>query len=146
MLIWASLTLWHMSTILSPFSSWPITSNFSSVLIVLCQFFTWIALGYVDLHFSFNTNAIEEETASAAWLYHQHNQSVHVTDGVTVMSLSASLLQKISVATNHLCQIVLNRKLSINSKSGVNFQGTWKWKCTKRNNLKRDLPICYSNM
>jgi hypothetical protein len=66
MLIGASLTLWHMSTIHSPFSSWLITSNFSSVLIVFFQFFTWIALGYVDLHFSLNTNAIEEETASAA--------------------------------------------------------------------------------
>jgi hypothetical protein len=55
-----------MSTIHSPFSSWLITSNFSSVLIVFCQFFTWIALGYVDLHFSLNTNAVEEETESAA--------------------------------------------------------------------------------
>jgi hypothetical protein len=55
-----------MSTIRSPFSSWLITSNFSSLLIVFCQFFTWIPLDYVDLHFSLNTNAIEEETASAA--------------------------------------------------------------------------------
>ena len=37
---------------------------------------------------------------------------MHVTDGVTVTSLSASLLQKISVATDHLCQIALNRTLS----------------------------------
>jgi hypothetical protein len=55
-----------MSTTHSPFSSWLITSNFFSVLIVFCQFFTWIALGYVDLHFSLNTDAVEEETASAA--------------------------------------------------------------------------------
>jgi hypothetical protein len=55
-----------MSTIHSPFSSWLITSDFSSVLIVFCQFFTWIALGYVDLHFSLNTSAFEEATASAS--------------------------------------------------------------------------------
>ena len=38
-------------------------------------------------------------------LYH------HVTDGVTVMSLSASLLQKITVAVDCVCQITLNQKL-----------------------------------
>jgi len=53
MLLQMSLTLWRMSTIHSPFSNRLITSNFSSVLIVCCQFFTWIALGDVDLHFSF---------------------------------------------------------------------------------------------
>jgi len=45
-------------------------------------------------------------------VYHQHNQLIHVTDGLTVMSLSASLLQKISAATDRLCQIALNRTLS----------------------------------
>jgi len=54
-----------MSTIHSPFPSWRITSNFSSVLIVFCHFFTWIVLGYVNSHFSLNTNVIEEEPASA---------------------------------------------------------------------------------
>jgi len=34
-----------------------------------------------------------------------------MTDGVTVMSLSAILLQEISAATNHLCQIVVNQEL-----------------------------------
>jgi hypothetical protein len=48
----ASLTLWNMSTIHSPFSSQLITSNFSSVPIVFHQFFTCIALEDVDLHFS----------------------------------------------------------------------------------------------
>jgi hypothetical protein len=41
-------------------------SNFFSLLIVFHQFFTWIALGDVDLHFSLmsvrNANAVEEET------------------------------------------------------------------------------------
>ena len=42
-------------------------SNFPSVLIVFCQFFTWIAQGDADLRFSLmlvrNANAVEEETA-----------------------------------------------------------------------------------
>jgi hypothetical protein len=41
-----------MSKIRSPFPSHLITSNFSSSLIVFRGFFTWIALGYVDLLFS----------------------------------------------------------------------------------------------
>jgi hypothetical protein len=41
-----------MSTIHSPFSSQPITSNFSSVLIVSHHFFAGIAIGDVDLRFS----------------------------------------------------------------------------------------------
>jgi len=32
----------------------------------------------------------------------------HVSDGVTVTSLSASLQHKTSAAMNHLCQITLN--------------------------------------
>jgi len=55
-----------MSIIHSPFSDRLITSNFSSVLIVCRRFFTWIALGDVDLHFSFmlvrKANVVEEET------------------------------------------------------------------------------------
>jgi len=34
---------------------------------------------------------------------HQHIQSIHMTNGVTVMSLSASLLQKMSAALVHVC-------------------------------------------
>jgi hypothetical protein len=41
-----------MSTIHSPFKSWLITCNFSSVLIVFHWFFTWIAVGDVDICFS----------------------------------------------------------------------------------------------
>jgi hypothetical protein len=58
------------------------------------------------------TNAVEEETKWATWLYHRLNQSIHMTDGMTVTSFSASLLQNISAATYLLCQIMLNRKLS----------------------------------
>jgi len=55
-----------VSTIRSPFSSWLIASNFSSISIIFCQFFTWIALGGVDFHLSLmlvrKGNACEEET------------------------------------------------------------------------------------
>ena len=45
-------------------------------------------------------------------VYHHFNQSVRVTDGVTVMSLSASLQHKTSAATFHPCQITFKQKLS----------------------------------
>jgi hypothetical protein len=63
-----SLTLWQMSSIHLPFSSQIVTSNFSSilVLIVLYWFFTWIALGDTNLCLSLmlvrNANIVEEET------------------------------------------------------------------------------------
>jgi hypothetical protein len=41
-----------MSTICSPFSSQHTMSDFSSVLIVFCRFFAWIAVGDADLCFS----------------------------------------------------------------------------------------------
>jgi hypothetical protein len=70
MLPQASLTLWHMPTIHSPFSIQLITSNFSSVLIVFCQIFTWVALGDVDLCLTLTlvtkANAVEGETTAAA--------------------------------------------------------------------------------
>jgi len=40
------------------------------------------------------------------------NQSIQMTDGVTVMSFYANLLQKLGVAMDHLCQIALHQKLS----------------------------------
>jgi len=63
-------------------------------------------------------NAEEEEIT-----YHQSTQSLLVTDGVTVTPISASLLQKVSAApTDRLCQIALNRKLSLCWKNGVDFE------------------------
>jgi len=59
-------------------------------------------------HLGNKINATEWGTTSAVLLYHQHNQSTHVTDGVAVTSLSASLQNKTSVARDHLCQIALN--------------------------------------
>jgi hypothetical protein len=79
-------------------------------------FFTWIVLRYADLHFLLilvmKANAVEGGTTSAMWLYHQRNQTIHVTDGVTVTSLSASLQHKTQAAMDHICQIILNKKLS----------------------------------
>jgi len=110
----ANLTLWHMPTIHWAFSSWLIMSNFSSIPILFLQFFTWIALHDVDLCFSLilitKANAVESGTHSAAWLYHKCNQSTYVTDGVTVMLLSASLQHKTSSDMDCLDQIALNRK------------------------------------
>jgi hypothetical protein len=61
-----TLRLWPMSTICSPFSSWLITSNVSSIPTVFLRIFTGIALGGVDLHFSLilarKASAVEEET------------------------------------------------------------------------------------
>jgi len=89
--IMSGLTLWHMSIIHSPFPGWLSRYNFSPKLIVFCLFFTWIALGDVDLHFSLvsvrKTSAVKEETTGVSWLYNQCNQSIHVTDGLTAMSL-----------------------------------------------------------
>jgi len=62
-------------------------------------------------HFVNKNNATEGRTTSAVSLYHQHNQSTYVTDGVAVTSLSASLQNKTSVARDLLCQIALNRKV-----------------------------------
>jgi hypothetical protein len=42
----------------------------------------------------------KEEIKLAAWLYNLRNQSIYVSDGVTVTSLSASLLQRVRVATD----------------------------------------------
>jgi len=87
-------------------------SNFPSVPTVLYQFLTCIALSDADLRFSLMLTkacVIEEETKWAAWLYHWCNQSIHLTEGVTVMSLPASHLQKISLHMNHQCKIAPNK-------------------------------------
>ena len=121
-------------------------SNFSSILLtVFCRFFTWIALSDVDLRFLLmlvtEANAVEKATTWAACLHHQRNQSIHVTDGVTVMTLSASVLQKTSAAMDCLWQIALNQNYNVHSKSGVNSQVALKLNNTKRNCLKWDLPV-----
>jgi hypothetical protein len=59
--------------------------------------------------------------------------NIHVTDDVTVTSLSASDRHKTSAAADRLCQIALNRNYRENSKSVVSFQVA-----IKRNRVKRD--------
>jgi len=54
-------------------------------------------------------NASEEGTTSITWLYHQHNQSIHMADGVTVISLSAGLQHKTKTPTDCVGQIVLKQ-------------------------------------
>ena len=111
MQLWASLTLWRMSTFCSTF----LYELFTSVVLnsdCLSLLLIWIPLGDVDFHFSLilltKANAVEVATTSAVCLYRQFNQSIHVTDGMTVTSLAAVLLRKISVAMDHICQITLN--------------------------------------
>jgi hypothetical protein len=134
MLIWANVTLWHMSTICIPFPS-QLMSNFLSVQIVYHWFLTWFALCDVDLCFSLmlirETNAAEKVTRWAKWLYHQHNQSIHMTDGMTVTSLSASLLSKISAAKDLVCRIVLNGILLCRFKKWCKFSSHIKVKLRK---------------
>ena len=59
-------------------------------------------------------NADEGGIMPAVCLFRQCNQSIHVTDGVTVTSLSNSLQYKTSAAMNHVCQIALNQTLLLN--------------------------------
>jgi len=96
-LILANLTLWHMSTIHSPFSS-QLISNFSSILIVFCRCFNQLVLGHVDLHFSFmlvtKTQCSRRGNYMSCMLNHQHNQFMCGTDGMTVISLSANLYRR----------------------------------------------------
>jgi hypothetical protein len=114
-LVRANLTLRHMSTILSPFSNWLITSNFSLIPIGFPLFFTWIELDDVDLRFS-----LKLVKKTMLWKREPHQPRDYTTKVIkpytwpmtTVTSYSDSLLPKISAATNCLGQFALNRKLS----------------------------------
>ena len=107
MLLRVSLTLNHISTTCSPFSSQLIKCNFSLILIVFCRFFIWIAQDKVDLCFSLNTKAVEGETKWATWLYCQCHQSIHVTWGMKVTSPSAIFLQKCKYRSSMLNHVKL---------------------------------------
>jgi len=54
-----------------------------------------------------------------------------VTDGMTMTSHSASLLQKIRLTVDHLCQITLNQKLSCKFKKLCKFSNCIKAKSRK---------------
>ena len=121
-------------------------SNFSSVPIVFRQFFTCTALGDVDLRFSLmllrKCSAVEEETKWAAWLYHWCNQSIHLTEGVMVMSLSASLIQKINMHMNHLCKTAFNQKILCQFEKCCKFSSPIKAQLCNRSHLQLYLPVC----
>ena len=125
----------------SPFLSRLITSNFSSIPIVFHRIFTWITAGDVELCFSLKflrkAKAVDEEITQAATLYHERNQSIHMTDGVTVMSLSAILLQRISAAMNHLCQFAVNQELSCIFEKWCIFSSHIKEKSHKKETAKK---------
>lgn len=63
------------------------------------------------------------------------------TDGMTVSSVFASLLQKISAATDCQCQIMLNRKLSHKFKKLCKFASRVKAKSHK-NKSRKMRPDC----
>ena len=73
-------------------------------------------------------DTVEEETKWAEWITSTINPHMWQLTG---MSLYASLLQEISAATDHLCQIVLNQKFSGAFGSGLNFEVTLKWNHVK---------------
>jgi len=69
----------------------------------------------------------------------QHNQSIHVTVGMPVMSLSASLLQKTSAARDFLCQIMLNQKLSCKFWSRIKVKSL-PWRASWPQQLSVNFP------
>jgi hypothetical protein len=64
-----------------------------------------------------------------------------MTEGVTVMSLPASLLQKISATMDHLCQIMLNQKLLCKLKKLCNFSSNINMKACKMK-LRKTRTAC----
>jgi len=145
-----------MPTIHSPFLSHLIASNFSSILTVFLWFFIWTALGDVDLCSSLilvtKAYAVEQGATSAMRFYHQCNQSIHMADGVTAMSLSASLQDKtvppgiilsncvqLKTITDCLCQIALNGKLSCTFEKWCKFSSCI-WVKSRKNKLHKMRP------
>ena len=122
------------------FSSLLFIPNSSSMPIFFRRFYIWTALDNVDLRFWLilvrKANAVEEETKWVAWLYQQRNQSIYGTYGVTVTSISASLLQKTSAATDRPCQIALNRKSSRKFERWCKFPSRVKVKSCKKKSRK----------
>jgi hypothetical protein len=133
-----------MSTTCSLFSCWFLTFNFSSVLIGFRRLFNCISTGDADLHLSYilETRANDiEGAATSAVSYHQCNQSIHVTDGMTVTTLSSSLQHKATATMDCVCQMTLNRKLSHKSEKWLNSEVALQRYRAKRYRVKRDLPV-----
>jgi hypothetical protein len=76
-------------------------------------------------------DVVEEETSEQCDC-HRHNHSMHVTDGMTVISLFASRLWKICVAPDWLCQIAVNPKLLLKFGKWCKFSSNIKAKSHKQ--------------
>jgi hypothetical protein len=162
-LLWVDLTLCHMSTIHSTFSSQCTTSNLINTDCLLPIFnlycTSWFRFMFLT-HSGNKANAGEGGVTQAICSYHQFYQSIHITEGVAVMSLSDTLLHKTCVATFRLCQIVSKWKLSfiiyakscynkqyhVNSRSRVYFLVMLKQNSSKRNHVQRELPVLQSQL
>jgi len=127
---------WYMSTIRSALSGQLITSNFSSIPIFFRRVLTWIALKWWRFSFPIHFGRKSQCYSRAGCLYNKYNQSIRVTDCVTVISLSASFLQKISADTDYLSQIAFNRKLLPKSENWWKFSRRFKAKSSKKKSLK----------
>jgi len=84
-------------------------------------------------------------TTWATWLHHQWNQPIHVTDGMTVESLPASLQHKTRVAMDCGGQIALNRKLSHKFRKWCKFSSHVKTKTSKKKSHKMRPACIYLN-
>ena len=120
-------------------------SKFSSVPTVFHQFHL-DCTSYVDLCFSLmslrNSSAVEEEKEEwVTWLYHRCNQSMHLTEGVTVMSLSASLLQN-KHAHESSMQNCIKQKVIVLIQMWCKFWSCIKAKLCNRSHSQLDLPVC----
>jgi hypothetical protein len=86
--------------------------------------------------------AVDDETKWAMWLCHQHNESIQVTDGVTVRSLPASLL-KMSATMDRLCQIALNWKFLCKFEKWCKFSSRVKAKSCKTKSRKTRIACVF---
>ena len=151
MLLWENLTLCRVSTIHSPVSCQLITTHFSSILIVICQFFTWIVLHDVDLCFSFmlvrKANAVEEETMWAVWLYYYHNPYASLMVWWWPCFLLASSTRqelyrvKLKSMGYCVCPVTLNWILLCKFMKWFKFSSHIKVKLCKKK-LHKMIPVC----
>jgi hypothetical protein len=127
---------WYMSTIRSALSGQLITFNFSSIPIAFRWVLTWIALKWWRFSLPIHFGRKSQCYSRAGCLYNKYNQSIRVTDCVTVISLSASLLQKINADTFRLSQIAFNRKVLPKFENWWKFSRRFKTKSSKKKSLK----------
>jgi len=88
-------------------------------------------------------NADEGGIMKAACLFHQCNQSVRMTYGVTVTSLCNSLQHKTSVTKYHVCQIALNQTLLHKLKKWCKFSSRIEAKSLKKRPACTEICILY---